>query len=101
MATFQLNEVIRLYEPCNVLLCLLCAAGIKPGIGAISHFRKQHKLKGKELQQVVAFVASIPNISDPETVQLPQDGIAAIDGLPRLRGYSCTSCRFMTINRDN
>jgi len=93
--------VIQLYKPCNVLLCLLCRAGIKPGAGVTLHFHKQHKLKGNDLQQVQAFVASILFISDPATVELPQDGSVAIDELPRLEGYSCTSCRFLTINRDN
>lgn len=101
MATFQLSEVIRLYEPCNVLLCLLCQAGMKPGKSTISHFRNQHKLKGQELQQVVSFAASIPHVSDPATVELPQDGSIAVDELPKLKGYSCTSCRYLTINRDN
>ncbi|KAK3331562.1 hypothetical protein B0H66DRAFT_487755, partial [Apodospora peruviana] len=101
MATFQLNEVIRLYEPCNILLCLLCKAGIKPGNGTVSHFRNQHKFKGNELQQVLTFAASIQHLSDPATVDLPQDGSVAIDGLPQLKGYSCMSCRYMTINRDN
>ncbi|KAK3314427.1 hypothetical protein B0H66DRAFT_589415 [Apodospora peruviana] len=101
MATFQLNEVIRLYEPCNILLSLLCKAGIKPGNGTVSHFRNQHKLKGNELQQVLTFAASIQHLSDPATVDLPQDGSVAIDGLPQLKGYSCMSCRYMTINRDN
>jgi len=50
MATFQLSEVIRLYELCNVLLCLLCQAGIKPGKSTVSYFRNQYKLKGQELQ---------------------------------------------------
>ena len=101
MATFQLHEVIRLYEPCNILLCLLCEAGIKPGDGTVSHFRKRHQLKGGELQQVVAFAASIPHLHDPATVELPEDGSVAVDGLPRLKGYSCTSCRYLTISRDN
>ena len=101
MATFQLNEVIRLYEPYNVLLYLLYQAGIKPGKSTISHFRNQHKLKGQELQQVGSFAASIPHVSDPATVELPQDGSIAIDGLPKLKGYSCTSCRYLTVNRDN
>jgi RAD3-like DEAD/DEAH box helicase len=63
MAMFQLNETIRLYEPCNVLLCLICPAGIKPGDGAVSHFRKQHKLRGDALRQVTAFAASAAHAS--------------------------------------
>ncbi|KAK3317108.1 hypothetical protein B0H66DRAFT_605369 [Apodospora peruviana] len=75
MATFQLNEVIRLYEPSQV--------------------KRQRTAAG------VAFAASIQHLSDPATVDLPQDGSVAIDGLPQLKGYSCMSCRYMTINRDN
>ena len=49
IATFQLYKVIRLYELYNILLCLLCEAGIKPGDGTVSHFRKRYQLKGGEL----------------------------------------------------
>lgn len=77
MTTFQANEVLRLYEPCNVWLCLLCAAGIKPGKSITTHFRNLHKLKGTELQQVVSLAASTPSAAnDPSTVELPQDGSA-------------------------
>lgn len=100
MATLELNKLVWLYSPCNVLVCAKCAAGIKPGDGAVSHFRKQHKLVGEDLQQVAAFVASRPLTSDPATVDLPQDGSAPIDGLPQLRGYSCTGCRYLTVSRD-
>lgn len=96
----RLNELIRLYEPCNVLLCAICSRGIRPGEGAISHFRKHHRLTGEKLQQVAAFVTSKPHAANPTTVDLPQDGSAPIDGLPRLKGYSCTDCRYLTISRD-
>lgn len=80
---------------------MLCEVGIKPGDGVVSHFRKQHKLKGDTLQQVITFAASIPYLSDPATVELPQDGSAPVDRLPRLKGYSYASCRYLTVSRDN
>lgn len=36
----QLDDIIRLYEPYNVLLYLLCEVGIKPGDRVVSYFRK-------------------------------------------------------------
>lgn len=99
--TFQLEETVRLYEPCNVLLCLICRAGIKPGKGVASHFRNRHKLTGKELQAVLSFASTIPHVSDPATVELPHDHSAPIQHLPQLKGYSCTSCRHLTVNEKN
>jgi hypothetical protein len=58
-------------------------------------------VKGEELQQIKKFASAVVHARDPATIELPQDGSVAIDGLPRLKGYSCTSCRHVTVSCDN
>ncbi|KAH7113461.1 hypothetical protein B0J13DRAFT_681771 [Dactylonectria estremocensis] len=94
-----------------VLLCRRCspsgAVGIRSGTNAVrSHFRGQHKLRGKQLEQVLGFVASQAakhTLNDPHTAELPGDHSLPIEGLPLLRGFRCTEpqCRFLTINKNN
>jgi hypothetical protein len=58
-------------------------------------------VKGEELQHIKKFVSAVLHARDPATIELPRDGSVAIDGLPRLKGYSCTRCRHVTVSRDN
>ena len=88
----------------KVCICLTCRVAVPPGrdriSGIVSHFRKQHQLKGEELAQVTAYCSGLP-LRDPHTIQLPADGSAPIEDLAVLAGCRCTVCGYLTINRKN
>lgn len=95
------KEMVRLYEPCNILICLACKTAVKPGKGIESHFRKQHKLIGNVLQDIIELAGSIPGLCDPATIELPAEGSLAINWLPVLCAYRCTVCQHLTVNKKN
>ena len=99
--TFRLKKTIRLYKLCNMLLCLICNASIKLGNSIKLHFRNQYKLKGNELQVVLSFALSTIYLSNLAIVKLLHNSSMLIEDLLCLKGYSCTSCQHLTVNKKN
>lgn len=95
-----MDELVHLNEAHQILICQLCQAGVRPGVGIERHFRKEHRLKGQVLQDIKDYFSTI-ELNDPVTVQIPTDGTAAIEKLKITKGYSCTSYWYLTIARDN
>ncbi|KAH8648879.1 hypothetical protein BGZ61DRAFT_488006 [Ilyonectria robusta] len=100
----QLDKTIRLSQPYIVLLCHQYpsgAVGIQPSPSAVgSHFRKQHKLRGMQLEQVLGFVASQAaehTLNDPHIAELPSDYSLPIEGLPLLGGFSRAGWELATL----
>lgn len=79
-----------------MLLCRVCRSGVRPGEGVERHFRT-HKLKGPELADIVRYYSDM-ELDNPMTGRLPDDGLAPVEELPIVRGYSCRACRFHTIS---
>lgn len=94
------DEAVYLYPDPRVWICVACRAAVRPGDGITRHFRSVHALKGSELSQVISRCAE-QQAEDPHEAEIPEDGSTAIAQLPTLSGYSCTGCRYLTVNRKN
>ena len=92
-----IEEYVHLVEEYRMLVCRICSSGIRPGNGIKRHFRG-HGVKGRLLADIEDY-SSLMELQDPSDGQLPDDGSAPIAQLPKLRGYGCQSCRFLTISR--
>ncbi|KAJ4175798.1 hypothetical protein NW767_015667 [Fusarium falciforme] len=95
-----IDRVLCVLDEHQILICLLCKFAIGPGKSIVQHFRKMHRFKGDELQRVISFCSG-RSFQDPTTVPLPNHQSKPIPELPRLRGHSCESCEYLTMNRKN
>jgi hypothetical protein len=95
----RLEDTVRWYEPSQLLLCLRCAAAVPNNRGVESYFRYVHCFSGKVLQQVLAFVSSLPAIQNPTEVELPPNNNAPIDGLSTFEGYKYGEYQYLTRNK--
>lgn len=61
-----MDELVHLNEEHQILICQLCQAGVRPGVGIERHFRKEHELKGQVLQDIKDYFGTI-ELNDPVT----------------------------------
>ena len=85
------------YSSSRVLMCRLCQSGVR-AMGR--HFRREHRLKGRILQAIIAYEQEASPV-DPVKAALPPDGSGRIPQLWLTRGFSCADCRYLTANRNN
>jgi superfamily II DNA helicase RecQ len=92
-------EGLFYYEEYQILLCLTCHAGIRPGDASGTHLRNVHQWKGEKLKAARSYISTL-QLQDPHTVDLPPNGSTAIPelGTP-VTGYSCRSCDYLTSSR--
>ncbi|OAG34222.1 hypothetical protein AYO21_11641 [Fonsecaea monophora] len=81
----------------RILLYLHCKAAIRPGKAIKVHWRNVHQWTGHQLQDVLAYVATL-TIQDPSTVCMPAQS-APIPELPIFAGYSYNGCDYLTRSR--
>jgi len=83
-------------EEYQILLCLTCRTGIRPGNASESHLRNVHQWKGEELKVALSYISTL-QLRDPHTVDLPPNESTAIPelGTPVV-GYGCESCDYLT-----
>jgi hypothetical protein len=99
-ATTATPDGLLYYEEHQILLCLTCHAGIRPGGASETHLRNVHQWKGKKLEAALSYISTL-QLQDPGTVDLPPNGSTAIPELgPPLTGYSCRSCDYLTSSWD-
>jgi len=94
-------EKLSYLAQCQILACLTCKTGIRPGKAAETHLRNVHQWKGKPLKEALSYISTL-QLQDPHTARLPPNGSAAIPELGKpAGGYSCVSCGFLTPSRDH
>jgi hypothetical protein len=97
----SVNDIVKVYHPSNVLLCLWCRTAVPPGKSIETHFRKVHKETGARLVNILGFASSRGPFCNPATAELPYDGSIQVEELRVHSGYSCIECRYLTTNRKN
>ncbi|KJZ70468.1 hypothetical protein HIM_10140 [Hirsutella minnesotensis 3608] len=88
------DELSHVVEEHRMLICRVCDSGVRPGGGIERHFRG-HEVKGQLLADLTNYYGPM-ELDNLETGHQPSDGSAPITGLPVLRGYCCSACRFLT-----
>ncbi|KAH7261579.1 hypothetical protein BKA59DRAFT_488953 [Fusarium tricinctum] len=86
-------------EP-RILICLLCKQAVRPGRSIEAHFRNIQKYTGDKLKAVLSFCDK-QGFQDPTKVPLPANGSKAIPQLPKLGGFSCDNCNFLSFDKSN
>ncbi len=94
-----MENTVRFNAQHRILLCMHCRLAIRPKKAISFHFRNVHKMRGALLKEIVECWSNDERLDDPHTAPLPADGGRPIEGLAVLQGYSCSSCRFLSINR--
>ncbi|KAI3587208.1 hypothetical protein IWW34DRAFT_825382 [Fusarium oxysporum f. sp. albedinis] len=95
-----MKDIIQLNQDYQILLCRLCQAAVRLGLGIESHFRQKHQLKGQVLKDIKDYFGTL-ELADPKLTTVPEDNSPAIEQLTISDGYSCRACRYLTIARDN
>ncbi|EXK26248.1 hypothetical protein FOMG_17150 [Fusarium oxysporum f. sp. melonis 26406] len=94
------DGVLHVLDKPRILLCLLCRRAVQPGRGIENHFRNTHKYTGDKLKGMLSFCDK-QAFQDPTNVPLPENGSKAIPQLPKLGGFSCDYCDFLSIDKSN
>ncbi|KAH7459124.1 hypothetical protein FOMA001_g20247 [Fusarium oxysporum f. sp. matthiolae] len=94
------DRVLYVLDKPRILICLLCRYAVRPDRGIETHFRKIHKYTGDKLKAVLSFCNN-QGFQDPTKVPLPENGSKAIPQLPKLGGFSCDYCDFLSIDKSN
>lgn len=94
-----MEQYITLNNEYKILLCLPCQLAVRPGQAIERHFRHEHHLTGPILQEII-FSYRDTQLSDPQSIVLPEDGSPPIPKLAIVRGFSCQICRYYTISHD-
>jgi hypothetical protein len=94
------DGVLHVLDEPRILLCLLCRRAVRPGRGIENHFRNTHKYTGDKLKGILSFCDK-QAFQDPTKVPLPENGSKAIPQLPKLGGFSCDYCDFLSIDKSN
>ena len=93
------NSIACILSRHQILVCLLCKAGVRPGEKVESHFRSQHRCKGDQLKAILRLAGQ--SLLDPSHIPLPADGSAPIPELLVRPGYRCRLCSaYLTISKD-
>jgi hypothetical protein len=95
-----MDGVLHVLDKSRILICLLCKYAIRPGKGIETHFRNMHKYTGDKLKGILSFCDE-QVFRDPTKVPLPDNGSKAISQLPKLGGFSCDYCEFLSIDKSN
>ena len=83
----------------QILVCLICHAGIRPGTAAKRHLRNLHQWKGEQLKAALLWIATL-SLQDPQTGLLPPNGSRVIPELHApYNGYCCRQCDYITRSR--
>jgi len=86
-------------EEHQILVCLFCKTGVRPGKSSKRHLRESHLLKGQPLKDAVSYISTL-QLADPHTVRLPANGSYLIPKLGQpLAGFYCGTCKFLTLSR--
>ncbi|KJZ70333.1 hypothetical protein HIM_10262 [Hirsutella minnesotensis 3608] len=96
----KLGDLLCVLPEHRILLCLICRAGLKPGKGIETHFRRRHGQKGDTLRSILSFCSG-RSFEDPESVVLPRNGSRPIPELRTYNGYRCSDCGHLTMGRSN
>ncbi len=91
---------VEFYRPLCLLICTRCHTTLKPGKSIEKHFRKNHKLKGKELKDLLQHCFSF-SPADPDDIPLPDDFSSRIPYLQVYKGFICGTCYFKTVDNSN
>ncbi|KAH7199165.1 hypothetical protein BKA60DRAFT_411898, partial [Fusarium oxysporum] len=94
------GDVLCVLDEHQILICLLCKFAVLPGKSTIRHFRSMHRYTGDKLKGIMTFCTR-KDFHDPTKIQLPKNKSKAIPQLPKLNGFSCDYCEFLTINYSN
>jgi hypothetical protein len=94
------DGVLYMLDEPRILICLLCRYAIRPGRGIETHFRNKHKYTGDKIKGILYF-CNKQGFQDPTKVLLPENGSKAIPQLPKLGGFSCDYCNFLSIDKSN
>ncbi|KAF5536828.1 hypothetical protein FPHYL_12880 [Fusarium phyllophilum] len=95
-----MEDIVQLNQDHRILICRLCQAAVRPGSSIESHFRRQHQLKGQVLKDIIDYYGAL-ELADPKNIVVPEDNSPAIEELAISGGYSCCTCRYLTVARDN
>ena len=85
----------------QILICLPCQVGVRPGRAATAHFRNTHQWKGRQLAEAEAYVSTL-QLQDPHTAELPPNNSVAIPELKRpIDGYRCECCGYLRQHKED
>lgn len=96
----KLGDLLCILSEHRILLCLICRAGLKPGKGIETHFRRRYGQKGDTLRRILSFCSG-RSLEDPESVVIPGNGSQPIPELRTYNGYRCSACGHLTMGRSN
>jgi hypothetical protein len=86
---FRIPNDLLIYNPTyRILICRECQYAIQKS-AVSSHFLR-HKIYREERQRLLAYSTGL-DLPEPDHVDTPGPGTPAIDGLPLIAGYVCTS----------
>lgn len=98
LGEFSISDYVTFVSDYRIILCTQCKSAIKAGQGIERHLR-EHRFTGSLLRCILDY-CSLRDIRDPSEIPHPIDGSKPILGLRCFVGFSCTSCRYLTIARD-